>query len=243
MQFIRNKEESAYGHNKWTSRSIAFKTRKGAFQNRFISLDYPFSCCFQNAMCIAEFTVRVTAGSWGILTGCCYVLCNSVASRDTVSDSVYSGGLPCLLDWSGRVTCISWSTFDTNCRSDLAHWPYDSHVCEALLAPWRLQHEELELVPIHSANMVGHVTQYTVPIWWVMSLNTQWPHGGSCHSIHSDHMVGHVTQYTMTTWWVMSLSTRWPHGGSCHSIHGDHMVGHVTQYTVTTWWVMSLNTQ
>ncbi|XP_023726357.1 neuronal acetylcholine receptor subunit alpha-5 isoform X2 [Cryptotermes secundus] len=75
-------------------------------------------------------------------------------TMDVVGDRLYMGVLPCLLESSGRVTCISWSSFGTNCRSDLTHWPYDSHVCEALLAPWRLQHEELKLIPVHGDNMI-----------------------------------------------------------------------------------------
>jgi hypothetical protein len=43
------------------------------------------------------------------------------------------------------VVCLSWSSFYTTCRTDLTHWPYDTHVCEAQVAPWRLQPKELEL--------------------------------------------------------------------------------------------------
>ncbi|KDR17729.1 Acetylcholine receptor subunit alpha-like 2 [Zootermopsis nevadensis] len=68
-------------------------------------------------------------------------------------DSLLKGMAHCLLRWSGYVMCISWSSIHTICQTDITHWPYDSQVCEAQLAPWKLQHEELELLV--DGNMVG----------------------------------------------------------------------------------------
>ncbi|GFG39381.1 hypothetical protein Cfor_08330 [Coptotermes formosanus] len=71
-------------------------------------------------------------------------------TQDADNDRLYMGMIPCLLEWFGRVMCISWSSFHANCESDLTHWPYDSHICEALLAPWLLQSREVELLPMNS---------------------------------------------------------------------------------------------
>jgi hypothetical protein len=78
-----------------------------------------------------------------------------IASRDTDNDRPYTEMIPCVLNSNGRVVCISWSSFHTNCRSDLTHWPFDSYECKAQFAPWGLQHRELELLPISSGVMVS----------------------------------------------------------------------------------------
>jgi len=69
--------------------------------------------------------------------------------RDTDNDHLYMGMTPCLVQSSGWVMCISWSSFHTSCQSDFTHWPYDSHVCEAQLAPWVLHSKEVVLLPMN----------------------------------------------------------------------------------------------
>ncbi|XP_069678424.1 neuronal acetylcholine receptor subunit non-alpha-2-like [Periplaneta americana] len=67
-------------------------------------------------------------------------------TMNIVSDRLYSPDILCTLFHNGHVSCLSRSSFHTVCKSDLTHWPYDSHVCDALMAPWRLPEDELELL-------------------------------------------------------------------------------------------------
>jgi hypothetical protein len=75
--------------------------------------------------------------------------------RGTDNDRLYMGMIPCLVEWFGKVMCVSWSSFYTECQSDFTHWPYDSHICKALLAPWILQRREVELLPMNQIIVVS----------------------------------------------------------------------------------------
>ncbi|KAJ4435499.1 hypothetical protein ANN_18115 [Periplaneta americana] len=99
-------------------------------------------------------------------------------TMNIVSDRLYSPDILCTLFHNGHVSCLSRSSFHTVCKSDLTHWPYDSHVCDALMAPWRLPEDELELLASnmgdehlwadenpHAVEETRHQHRFSINVW------------------------------------------------------------------------------
>jgi hypothetical protein len=93
-------------------------------------------------------------------------------TRDTDNDNLYKGMIPCHVASSGMVTCISWSSFHTICQSDFTHWPYDSHVCEARLAPWLLHRREVALWPEN--HNIAYTQSFQRNTEWALQTEGTW---------------------------------------------------------------------